>query len=292
MNCKHCGFELPDTAKFCRSCGKPQGVGIDQKVTAPVSAPAAPAPVAAPAAQAAPAPPPAASVAAPQPSPAPTPAPALQVAASTPAAKSNLVAYLAVAIGFIASVGGTGYWGWTQRVLAEEQKNIIAKFQAEEAARKAKIEAEEARVKKEAEDKARQEAEAEQARKEQEERDAKVAETSAALNWKGRYQCSELLSPGAKIKNEFAIDIAFTTTSGKGVFFRRNSEFVEKFVISINGTKVDIASEGSRTADPTKKWFVRTSGAFVGKTINTSGSMYGADGQQIVRQTCKIQVNQ
>jgi len=265
MICKHCGYELPDTAKFCRSCGKPQSADV------PVSTAPAPAPVATPA-------------------PVSTPAPAPQTAFTTPAAKSNLVAYLAVAISFIASVGGVGYWGWTQRVLAEEQKTIIVKFQAEEAARKAKIEAEEARVKKEAADKARQEAEAEQARKEQEERDAKVAETSAALNWKGRYQCSEVLSSGAKIKNEFAVDIAFATTSGKGIFFRRNSEFVEKFNVVINGTKVDITSEGSRTADPTKKWFVRTTGALVGSNINTIGSMFGADGQQLIRQTCKIQV--
>jgi hypothetical protein len=189
-------------------------------------------------------------------------------------------------------VGGTGYWGWTQRVLAEEQKNIIAKFQAEEVQRKAKIEAEEARLKKEADDKARQEVEAEQARKEQAERDEKVADTSMALKWTGRYQCSELLAPGAKIKSEFAVDIAFTTTSGKAIFFRRNSEFVEKFVVAINGTKVDITSEGSRAADPTKKWFIKTSGTLIGRAINTSGSMYGADGQLVVRQICKIQVAQ
>jgi hypothetical protein len=29
MDCKHCGFELADTAKFCNSCGKSKGARID-----------------------------------------------------------------------------------------------------------------------------------------------------------------------------------------------------------------------------------------------------------------------
>ena len=85
MNCKHCGFELPDTAKFCRSCGKPQGVGIEQVLTAPARA---------------------------------------------PAAKSVALKSMLISIAIVGSVGGIGYWGWTQKVVADEKKSVAARLQA------------------------------------------------------------------------------------------------------------------------------------------------------------------
>jgi hypothetical protein len=367
MICKHCGYELPSTAKFCRSCGKPQlaellvaseepapvienfkipsasskSPAIEEaalvkpararakapateeaapvkpakaRAKAPANAEAAPvkparasaktpaieeaAPVKPARAraktpaieEAAPVKPARARAKAPVLAPAAEPArvdaeletiATLESANSIPVVKSKLLAYLAIASILFAFVCAAGYWGWTQRVQSEGQKNLANNSQVEEE-----------RLKKEAVNKAKQEAEVETAKKEQEEGNAKTSETSSALKWTGRYQCSELLSLSAKVRNEFAVDIAFTTTSGKGVFFRRSSDIVEKFTVDINGTKVDIASEGNRLADPSKKWFTRTTGTLIGKTINTSGSMYGADGQLIIRQNCKIQVNQ
>ena len=295
MNCKHCGFELPDTAKFCRSCGKPQGVGIEPVLTAPAAA------------------------------------------ARAPAAKSIALKSMLISIAIVGSVGGTGYWGWTQKVVSDEKKSVAASLQAAEEKRKADVVAQ--GMKQEAEAKAKVQAEAEQAKKEQEERDAKEAElamsekdrakkaqeeheakqvelaaakkeqaarsainvrpsndkssqsdSTATLNWTGNYRCSENLLPNAVFKKEFEDKVVFSTTSGNGTFTKRAGEITEKFSISIRGSKVEINSEGSRT-NSNGKWSIRTSGTMSGKEIITSGSMYGTDGQQVVRQICKFQLS-
>ena len=217
-----------------------------------------------------------------------------QTVSSTSTVKSKKFAYSLIASGLVAFVCIAGYWGWTQRAIPEEHKTLNSTSNVEEE-----------RLRKEAEDKlrlnveeekAQQKVQAEQARKDAKERDVKVAvqvdEKKLHTQWTGRYQCSELLFPGVRTRKEFAVDIDFTTKSGKGFFIRRNSEIVEKFFISIDGTRVEINSEGNRNEDPTKKWFVKTTGTLTGKTIDTSGSMFGADGKQVIRQNCKIQAGQ
>ena len=312
MKCHTCDAELADAAKFCRSCGANQLI--------------APAHVESPAAE--PTPP---QTAIPAPAPAALLAPTLPlpVVEQLAAKKSNALAFSLITVAFFGCVGGVGYWGWTQHILFEEQKTIVANLIAKEEKRVA--EAEEQRKKQEKEAQAKAEAEAkaaaeiaEQAKREQEEREEREAELAVskkgsakkepvtrpeksaesntsknqkndavgALNWTGLYECSPNLLPNSKFKKAFEDNVAFTTTAGAGSFVKKNNDVTENFTITIQGSKVEIKSEGNLNVDPMNKWFIRTTGTLVGKSITTTGSMYGSNGQIVVRETCKFQVSQ
>ena len=314
MKCHTCNAELADAAKFCRSCGANQLI--------------APARVENPAAE--PTPP---QTAIPAPAPAALLAPTLPlpVVEQLAAKKSNALAFSLITVAFFGCVGGVAYWGWTQHLLFEEQKAIVANLVAKEEKRIAEAEEqrkkqeEEAQAKAESEAKAKAKAEVEeQAKKEQEEREALDAEialskkgnakkepvtrpeksaesntsknpkndTVGVLNWTGLYECSPNLLPNSKFKKAFEDNVAFTTTAGAGSFVKKNNDVTENFTITIRGNKVEIKSEGNLNVDPMNKWFIRTTGTLVGKSITTTGSMYGANGQMVVRETCKFQVSQ
>ena len=197
MKCHQCGFELPATAKFCRSCGvsqieAPATPGSATLTTDSTKAPQATAQkcikcgdevavnakfcrscganqneapvnpaieVPLPIANVVEAKVPVAAALKPAPSP---------VAYSLPPVSSpkkpKITIYAVVGVLIAAIVGGGGYWGWTQKTAADEQAVQLAKQQADEQKRKEdedlqnKLKEAEEKGRKEAENKAIQEA--------------------------------------------------------------------------------------------------------------------------------------
>ncbi len=181
MKCHQCGYDLPATAKFCRSCGAVQ----NQISVSDIQVPAAPKqnatlpakdsaiqPKVPPVAPQEPTAPIKASTAVPQAMPfAPTISiPTSQPASSAPKSKTAIYAVIAILVATI--VGGVGYWVWTQKKAADEQAAILATQQAEE--QKRKTDEEQLQKIKEAEEKGRKEAE------EKAKQDAQQAAASAA----------------------------------------------------------------------------------------------------------------
>lgn len=112
MKCQKCGFELPDTAKFCRSCGTKQ-----EQLTAPVATPQAPPiPVLSDVVQKSTA----AKASLPR-APAPVP---------ITATKARTTTYVVVGLVIVAVVSGVGYWGWKQRVSANALAKQVAAQEA------------------------------------------------------------------------------------------------------------------------------------------------------------------
>lgn len=146
MKCGHCGCELPDTAKFCRSCGtnKFNGTVTSNNIQPTIETFSA-------------------SSAASQEAPTLIPSasqPVIQIQGSEqpkkvqPAAevrpelsaipealptkpKAKTVIYAAIGILVITLLSGTGYWGWTQKKASDEQAARLAQQQADELKRKA-----------------------------------------------------------------------------------------------------------------------------------------------------------
>ena len=223
MKCNKCGYDLPASAKFCRSCGASQISGLESSgaVQNQVEMPAAAIPATSSRTAAT-------QEATPQtlePDSSGTmqdriekPAAPIPTASSQSAviqeavpqtvpsgAKSKAPMYAVVGFLVVMALSGVGYWGWTQKELANEQAVQLAKQEAaaktaqqakQEAAAKtaqqAKQEAEEKaaqQAKQEAEEKAaqqaRQEAEekaAQQARQEAEEKAVQQAKRLAEEN--------------------------------------------------------------------------------------------------------------
>lgn len=159
MKCHQCGFELPETAKFCLSCGvkQDQTLAVENHNQPPVATPPlpttsspqtsldeqqvslaefpTPAPIDTP-----PIPeiaPQATSVAE-IPSEVPQPPPSASTPQSaSPVLRSRSVIYAVIGVLVIAVVCGGGYWRWTQKKAADEQSARMVKQQAEEQKRKA-----------------------------------------------------------------------------------------------------------------------------------------------------------
>lgn len=196
MKCHQCGIELPETAKFCLSCGVKQDQALDESnntqhptATPPLSATSSPqTPLAAPQVSLAefPTPAPIDTPQIPEAIPQATSSAEIPPAASeTPssepspqpvssALRSRTVIYAVVGV-FVAAVAcGFGYWKWTHKKALDEQSALIVKQQAEEQKRKA---AEEQQQKfKEAEEKGLKEA-GEKAKEETNENIRKEGET-------------------------------------------------------------------------------------------------------------------
>jgi len=311
MKCHTCDADLAGAAKFCRSCGANQLIApahvenrADQPTPPqkPILAPDLPVPL--------------------------VPTPPLTVGAKVAAEKSNALTFSLIAIAFVGCLGGVVYWGWTQHMLLKEQKAVVANLVAKEEKREAEIEEQRKKQVAEAEEAAQTEAEAKaeemvaqemaelnerareaelalskkgNAKKEPVTRPEKSVESNTskiqkndavgALNWTGLYECSPNLLPNSKFKKAFEDNVTFATTAGAGSFVKKNNDVTENFTITIQGNKVEIKSEGNLNVDPTKKWFIRTTGTLVGKSITTTGSMYGANGQIVVREICKFDVS-
>lgn len=196
MKCHQCGFELPEIAKFCLSCGAKQDQTLAEPgdiqpptPTPPLSATSSPqTPIAEPqvsfAEFPAPAPievppipevtpqttsfteiPPAESQAPPS---APSPQPMSSVL------RSKTVMYAVVGVFVITVVGGLSYWKWAHKKAVDEQSARIIKQQAEEQKRKA--DEEQQQKLKDAEEKHRKEAD-EKAKEETNEKIMKEGET-------------------------------------------------------------------------------------------------------------------
>jgi len=150
MQCHQCGFNLPDSAKFCRSCGANQAVRPEP---IPVPEAAVRQQAIEPASQSAPIPPKQTPI---------NPAQDARSVARAPSSSSTpKIAIISVIV--IALVGGVGYWAWTQKEAANEQASLLAKNQAEEKQRRAdeevKLKAAEEKARLEAAEKAAKEAE-------------------------------------------------------------------------------------------------------------------------------------
>lgn len=159
MKCHQCGFELPDTAKFCLSCGVKQDrtLAVSNDTQPPADTPPLPA-----------IPSPQTHLAAPEvsfaefPIPAPIDAPLIpevapQATSSTAippatsqappsahppqpvssALRSRTAMYAVAGVFVIAVVCGIGYWRLVQKKAVDEQSALIVKQQAEEQKRKA-----------------------------------------------------------------------------------------------------------------------------------------------------------
>lgn len=174
MKCHQCGFELPEIARFCLSCGakqdqtlaepgdiqpptatsatlspqpplaEPQVSFAEFPTPAPIEAPPIPE-VAHQATSSAEIPP--AESQAPPSAPAPQPVPSVL--------RSRAAMYAIVGVFVVAVVGGIGYWRWAHKKAVDEQSARIVK-QAEEQKRKA--DEEQQQKLKEAEEKRRKEA--------------------------------------------------------------------------------------------------------------------------------------
>lgn len=192
MKCHACGYEMPDYAKFCKSCGAPKPINKPaSSIAAPVSASIQepiPVPISVPAPVAAQA---LASVQTPLQAPvqvaaspakelrfpaAPDIPPSTQHAAVVIKTASNKGIVIKVAIGLLilALLGGVGFWGWTQKNLANEKAALIAKQQADAEVAKKLADEDAAKKIAEAAEQARKEGE-ESARKEMEEKAAAAA---------------------------------------------------------------------------------------------------------------------
>ena len=194
MKCHQCGFELPEIAKFCLSCGAKQDQTLAEPgdiqpptATSPLSATSSP-PLAEPQVSFAEFPTPAPIETPPIPevdlratssaeippaeSQAPPSAPSPQSMPSV--LRSKTVMYAVVGVFVIAVVGGLGYWRWAHKKAVDEQSARIVKQQAEEQKRKA--DEEQQQKLKEAEEKHRKEAD-EKAKEETNEKIRKEGET-------------------------------------------------------------------------------------------------------------------
>jgi hypothetical protein len=116
--CKKCGNELIPNAKFCKHCG------TNVENTSASNSALQPTPINALNSQQ-------------------SQQESLVVNAPKPiATKSNTTKYSVIAILLTILIGGVGYWGWSNKKVAEEQSALIAKQQAEAEAQKIAAEAE------------------------------------------------------------------------------------------------------------------------------------------------------
>lgn len=199
MKCHQCGFELPEIAKFCLSCGakqeqtlaaetersdihphaatpplsstSPPQTALDESQASLAEFPT-PAPIDAPPISEI-APQATSSVEIPSTVSQAQPAePAPQLAPS--ALRSKTIIYAVIGVFVIVVLCGLGYWKWAQKKAIDEQSAHIVKQQAEEQKRKA--DEEQQRKLKEAEEKGHKEAE-ETAKEETSEKTRKEGET-------------------------------------------------------------------------------------------------------------------
>ena len=167
MKCHQCGYELPEKAKFCRSCGVSQvqkpadpPIVVEPAVVKAVE-PQPPIAAVIEPIESSPSPP----IVAPQVALVKTVSPISDSVQPEPAVpKSKTALYAAIGILLVTIAGGAGYYGWTQKKAADELTAQVAKQQAEEQKKKAdeelqaKLKEAEERGRKDAAEKARQEA--------------------------------------------------------------------------------------------------------------------------------------